>query len=66
VSALRVYTAASDTGTKCCRCRGAIRAGQEFSIEPWPSGGGFDHLHVECPNLEPMQHPERRVVQGSK
>lgn len=66
MSGLQIHTAQRDTGTKCCRCRAAIRAGEEFAIEPWPSGGGFDHLHVECPKLEPMQNPERRVIQGAQ
>lgn len=63
MTALRVLVAPRDLG-KCCKCSGAIRAGAEYAIEPWPNGGGFDHLHVECP-APPALDPDRRtVIQG--
>lgn len=48
---LSVYIARCDTGTRCCKCGGAIREGQEYATDRWTNGGGFDHLHVECPTL---------------
>lgn len=56
-----VHVASTDTGSKCCRCGAAIRAGQEYAIVPWPNGGGFDHRHVECP--APPDNTGPRVVQ---
>lgn len=64
MTALPVHVAAFDTGTRCEKCRGKIRAGQEFGIEQWPNRGGFDHYHVECPEAPGDPDPGSRVVQG--
>lgn len=58
---LQVRVSETDTRTKCSKCSGQIRAGQEFFIEPWPNKGGFDHYHYECPPLADNTGP--RVVQ---
>lgn len=62
MNATEIYVASRDSG-KCCACRGAIRAGEEFYVEPFPNGGGFTQRHYECPDTKPMQNPERRVTQ---
>lgn len=49
---------------RCCDCLGVVRPGHEYWIEQWPNSGGFDYHHYECPKLDPMTSPERRVVQG--
>lgn len=61
-TAIQLHTATRDNG-KCRACCGVIHAGEEFYVEPWPSGGGFTQRHYECPTIEPMQAPERRVTQ---
>jgi hypothetical protein len=66
VTGLRVIVAASDTGMKCCRCGGAIREGHEFATEQWPNGGGWDHMHVSCPEPQRSNDPDKRIIQGAK
>lgn len=53
----------ADGKVRCVKCKGKLRAGEKAESH---LGVVIFMQHAECPKIQPMQNPEKRVIQGSR